>query len=159
MTEYLALFDLRRALPQGSAWLIALLLQARFLRFLAVGVANTAFGYGLFLLAFEISGRPFLALVLSTLAGVAFNFFSIGAVVFRSTDRRRVWRFVAVYGVVFAVNAAMLRALEVCGVSPALAQALLVPCLAVLSYVLNRNYVFVDGKSSTNGASLRAELE
>jgi putative flippase GtrA len=131
------------ARPTGPT---TLLLQSQFLRFLAIGLVNTAFGYAVFFLVFELSRRTLLALVVSTVVGVAFNFFSIGAVVFQSTDKRRLWRFVGAYGAVFAVNAATMRALEALGIDPVLAQAFLTPCLAILAYVLNRNYVFNDGR-------------
>ena len=122
----------------------ALLRASSFARFLAVGVLNTAFGYAVFYGALAASRNSLLALVVSTIVGVLFNFFSIGSLVFASTDPRRLMRFFGVYGVVFVVDALALRLLEALGVGSALAQAMLLPGLAILSYLLNKNLVFLD---------------
>ena len=64
---------------------------------------------------------------------------------------RRLWRFAAVYGFVFVVNAAALEMLVGLKLDPALAQALLLaPCVA-FSYLLNRAFVFgaVSREAST----------
>jgi putative flippase GtrA len=136
----------RPGAPSALHALARAALRHQFLRFLAVGVLNTLFGYAIFLAALWLSGRSLLALVIATIIGVAFNFFSIGSVVFRSTERRLIWRFVAVYGVIFCVNALALRGLEIAGFGAALAQALLAPAMAALSYFLNKRWVFPRGE-------------
>ena len=55
-----------------------------FARFLVVGVVNTLFGYGVFCLALWATQQPTLAVVISTVLGVLFNFRSTGVVVFGS---------------------------------------------------------------------------
>lgn len=145
-----------KAAPRSARFdagrMIRFLLELRSLRFLAVGLLNTFFGYSVFYIAVAVTKHSLLALTISTLAGVAFNFFSIGALVFRSLDRRLIWRFLGVYGVVFAVNAIALCALETLGLNSSLAQALLLPGLAILSYLLNRDFVFVDRKVAGGAA-------
>jgi putative flippase GtrA len=126
---------------------LRLFLDHKFRRFLAVGVLNTVFGYGVFYVALGLTWQPLLALSFSTVAGVAFNFYSIGSIVFRQSDRRSIWRFVIAYALVFIVNARALRALE--GAAPAaILQAMLLPGLALLAYILNRDFVFFDKKQS-----------
>jgi putative flippase GtrA len=121
----------------------------RFARFIVVGVFNTVFGYGLFFALIQAGLAPTPALALATLAGVAFNFFTTGRVVFANSDATRLWRFVCVYGVVFLVNDALLEFAVRLGMSPALAQAtLLLPCVA-LSYALNRTLVFAVPETRT----------
>lgn len=127
---------------------IKLVQRLRFLRFLAVGLVNTAFGYAVFYLMLVAFGHSMPAVAVSTTVGALFNFFSIGAIVFGSSDRRLLWRFLAVYGVIFIVNAVGLRLLEAHGVRSALAQALLLPWLAALSYWLNRDFVFLDRRNA-----------
>jgi putative flippase GtrA len=114
----------------------------RVVRFVAVGALNTAFGYSVFYLLLALSGHSIASLAIATIFGMLFNFRSIGGLVFGSSDSRLLTRFIAVYVVVFIVNAAGLRALELLGVGSALAAALLIPVMAALAYRLMRDFVF-----------------
>ena len=125
-------------IPRSPAASAASLLEIRFLRFLLVGGVNTAFGYGLFYALLRLSGSPIFALALGTVLAILFNFVTTGSLVFRSMERRRLWRFFAVYGVVFIYNAIGIEALKAGGVAPALAGLILLPGAVVLSYLLNR---------------------
>lgn len=114
----------------------------QFVRFLAVGVLNTAFGYGVFALM-TWAGLPYpVAIAVATVAGVAFNFFSTGRLVFGQGGARLMPRFVAVYAVVYCVNVAAVAALLRLGLNVYLANALLVLPLALLAYGLQRRFVF-----------------
>ncbi|WP_442755302.1 GtrA family protein [Methylocystis sp. JAN1] len=125
------------------------LLERRFARFLVVGVFNTIFGYGLFYALLAAGFAPTPALAVATAAGVGFNFFTTGRVVFANSDATRLWRFVSVYGVVFLVNDFLLERALYLGLTPAAAQAvLLLPCVA-LSYALNRTLVFAARKAES----------
>ena len=123
--------------------------RVRFLRFLTVGVVNTLFGYGIFFILVQRGLASIPALALATLGGVAFNFFSTGTVVFGSCDSRRSWRFAGVYLFVFLLNSAALELLLHFGLKPALAQLLLLPGFVTLSYLLNRNLVFMPAGRET----------
>jgi putative flippase GtrA len=125
---------------------------SRPLRFLVIGALNTAVGYAIFYVTLAVTGGSFVALVVMMTLGVLFNFFSTGTLVFNSRDRRLLHRFIGVYGVVFLVNFVCLRALEGLGVGSALAQALLTPFLAYLSYRLNRDFVFPDDRKAGTAA-------
>ena len=114
----------------------------RFLRFLVVGSLNTAVGYGFFYIALLTMPTTFIALCVSTLVAIAFNFVSTGTVVFGSRDPRRIVRFCGVYAVVFAYNAIGLSSLEAAGIAPALAGLLLLPGAVTISYLLNSSFVF-----------------
>ena len=116
------------------------------IRFLAVGLLNTAFGYGVFFAALNVTGHTTLSLAISTTLGVLFNFATTGRLVFANRDPARIWRFIGVYAVLFAVNAAALIALERLGLGAAFGQALLLGPLVILSFLLNRALVFGDAK-------------
>lgn len=128
--------------PGIVAVLQATLRRHRLLRFLVAGGVNTAVGYGLFLLALALMPTTMSALVVSTILAVLFNFVSTGTYVFGRADPRRLWRFVAVYGVVFAYNAAGLHWLERAGIAPAIGGLLLLPGAVLISYGLQRSFVF-----------------
>ena len=126
----------------GALGLATRLLQIRFLRFLLAGGVNTAFGYGLFYALLLLSGSAMFALTLGTILAVLFNFLTTGAFVFRTMERHRLWRFFAVYGVVYIYNAIGLTTLQAFGMAPALAGLVLLPGAVVLAYLLNRSLVF-----------------
>lgn len=111
-------------------------------RFLLVGLLNTLFGYGVFWLVLALTQRAMFSLAVSTVAGVLFNFRSIGGLVFRTADPRRLGAFASVYAFLFLLNALALESLRGCGLPPAMAQAGLVLPLALLSFHLNRRFVF-----------------
>jgi putative flippase GtrA len=133
---------MRATLTRTEHFLRERIWRLRFGRFLAVGVLNTIFGYGVFYSLLRAGLAPTIALALATIAGVLFNFVTTGRVVFENPDASRLWRFVGVYGLVFVFNATLLDAAIRLGAGAALAQALLLaPCVA-LSYLLNRAFVF-----------------
>lgn len=117
-------------------------IAARPARFIVVGALNTAFGYGVFYIVLRLGGHALTAVAVSTLVGATFNFFTIGSLVFGSAERGRFARFIVVYAIVFVVNCASMAALEGFSLAPALVQALMLPELAALSYILNRDFVF-----------------
>jgi putative flippase GtrA len=113
-----------------------------FLRFLITGGVNTVFGYSVFCLVFWISGRPIAALAVATILGTLFNFLTIGNFVFRNAEPRLLWRFIAIYAMVFAFNAMGLSLFDRCGFNSIVAQAILTPLVVAASYLLNRRFVF-----------------
>ena len=116
----------------------------RFARFLAVGVLNTAVGYALFAATIYLGFGPFWGAVVSTAIGVLFNFRSIGWIVFRRSELTLLPRFLSVYVAQCAVNIAGLHVLTGWGLSPLLAQLMLVPFLATGTYLAMRSFVFRD---------------
>ena len=84
----------------------------RIVRFLAIGLVNTLFGYGVYAGLIFITLPNLLALFLATIAGIIFNYFSFGRVVFRVRGGWRVFaKFVIAYSMVYTVNAALLSLL------------------------------------------------
>ena len=121
---------------------ICRLLQVKLFRFLLVGVLNAAFGYGCFAGFLYLGLHYSAALLLATILGVAFNFKSIGALVFGSKSNNLIFRFVAGYGVVYGANVAGIVALKLLGVDPYLAGMALIVPMALLSFVINNRFVF-----------------
>jgi putative flippase GtrA len=121
-------------------------------RFLATGVLNTAFGYGLYALLVA-AGLPYLpALALATIAGVVFNFFSFGRLAFRATLARATFaKFVAGYGLALAINAALLWAAhERLGLDPYTAQLACLPPTVVATYLILNHWVYADARPHGN---------
>ena len=114
----------------------------QFFKFLAVGALNTLFGYGVFSTLIVLGMNAGLSLFIATLSGVLFNFFSTGRLVFASREIRRLPYFAAVYGLTFLINLWCLKILTATGLRPLLGQAMLLPVVTVLSFALNKIFVF-----------------
>ncbi len=118
------------------------MLNHQFVRFLLVGVLNTLFGYACFFAFLKLGLHYTLAMALATVLGVLFNFKSTGALVFGSRDNALVFRFVAMYVLVYALNVLGIAVLERTGVPPHIGGAIMLPPMAVLAFILNKKFVF-----------------
>ena len=85
---------------------------------------------------------PAAAVIAATILGALFNFQSIGRLVFGQSGRRLLPRFLAVYSGQCALNILALRALATAGLPPLVAEALVLPPLAVLTYLAMRRFVY-----------------
>ncbi|WP_084068646.1 GtrA family protein [Paraburkholderia heleia] len=112
------------------------------LRFLIVGGINTVFGYSVFAVLTWFGMRYPLAIGLATVAGVSFNFQSIGRLVFGGAPRSRFWRFVGVYCLVYLFNLGGVRLLLAAGASVYVANAVVLLPLSLIAFLLNRRFVF-----------------
>ncbi|MBY0433311.1 MAG: GtrA family protein [Cyclobacteriaceae bacterium] len=118
-------------------------LDKQFIKFLLTGGLNTAFGYALFALCNLIIGNAYLAIILSTIIGVIFNFKTYGKFVFNSNDHSRVFRFCGVYLLLIVLQMLSLKTLKLIGIDNSyLAGLIIVIPLAGLSFFLMRKFVF-----------------
>jgi putative flippase GtrA len=112
------------------------------LRFLAVGGLNTGFGYMSYAVLVLIGLPLWGAVAGMTILGFIFNFFSYGGIVFGSTSHTILPRYLVFYCLLGALNYALLFGLTRNGVDRLVAQAILVPLLAVVGFVGMRQFVF-----------------
>ena len=131
----------RRTLAAAATETSATALTARFL---VTGCLNTVFGYLAFLLVLSTGVPATVALAVSTVAGILFNFQTARRIVFRSHQPGRIFAFAAVYVVVFLVNELAFLALGAGGVPAWMAQAVMVAPMALLAFVAQRRFVFGD---------------
>ena len=122
------------------------ILERRFALFCAVGALNTAFGYAVFALLAYAGMHHALALLLATVAGILFNFFSTGRLVFGSRETARLPRFVAVYVAVYAFNVLAMELLMRAGAGLYASGALSMCMAAVMAYLLQARFVFARSK-------------
>lgn len=118
------------------------MLTPQFLRFLAVGVLNTIFGYLCFAGLVYAGIHYSLALLIATVVGVLFNFKTTGSFVFGVTNNRLLVRYLVAYGVVYLLNVAGVKALVGAGVPPVIGGAMMLVPAAVFAFVLQKRYVF-----------------
>ena len=119
------------------------MLNNKFIRFILVGITNTIFGHSLFALFIFLNVHYSLAVLLSTILGVLFNFKTIGKIVFKSSDNSLIYRFICVYIILYLINISFLWFFKTTGFENMYLNGfiLLIP-LALISFVLNKKYVF-----------------
>ncbi len=110
--------------------------KGTFVRFLVMGVVNTAFGYLLFALLLYVGLHPQPALAIAFVGGVAWNYFTHARLVFGKRSLAQLPPYVLAYLAIYGVNAGGLQALLAAGFAAHIAQAVLVPPMAVLAYIL-----------------------
>jgi len=119
------------------------MIKRQVVKFLLVGILNTAFGYGLFSLFIYVGLHYSLAVLLSTIFGVMFNFKSIGKLVFKSDDNSLIFKFILVYIITYFLNIFFLWLFKRLGFDNMYINGfvLLIP-LAAVSFLLNKFFVF-----------------
>ena len=116
----------------------------RFVRFLIIGGINTLFGFAIYSGAILLGAEVWLALIIGTLAGIVFNFFTVSGYVFRQMSATRFPRFLFCYLVVYLVNLGSIDILLTWVDDKIIAQSILVLPAAVLSYTLLSRLVYRD---------------
>ena len=113
-----------------------------FVKFIFVGVLNTAFGYMAYALLLFLGLHYTLAVVLSTIAGVLFNFKTTGTIVFKNNNNKLIFKFVAVYAITTTLGIIILRMAELAGINLYLAGLVSTGLCAIIAFLLNKNWVF-----------------
>ena len=116
----------------------------KIMKFITAGILNTIFGYAVYAGLLFVGTHYFIALFLATIAGVIFNYFSFGHIVF---NRHRGWlvffKFVIAYAVIYSLNAVGLSALiSHFLMSPYVGQVICIPPSVLLSWLLMNYWVF-----------------
>ena len=114
----------------------------QFAKFLVVGLVNTIVGYSIFSFFIFINLHYALASLLATLLGILFNFKTTGVLVFKNRDNSLIARFFLVYAVVYILNIISLKFFNDLNINMYLSGAILMVPLAVLSFILNKKFVF-----------------
>jgi len=112
------------------------------LRFLLAGAVNTVFGLGVYVGCVWLGMPPWLAMLIGTVAGVAFNFLTFGAYAFRDLSMQRLPRFVLSYAATYFFNLLAFHALNLWIGSAVWCQVILTPVVAAFSYLAMSNFVF-----------------
>ena len=128
-------------------WIWRYLVAARPFRFLLVGLWNTVFSAASFAALYYLTGRRGYmgVLTLSTILGVTNAFLCHRVFTFQS--RAPFWRsylrFYIIYGIQIGLNFALLpMAVEWFGISPVVAQLLIVALTTLLTYFGHRQFSF-----------------
>lgn len=119
-----------------------LLATHQFLRFLVAGGVNTLFSFGVNIAAMLAGVPVWLSMLIGTVAGIVFNFFTHGGYAFRDLSARRLPRYLLGYAVVYGIALGAFHALQTVVPGPIECQFLLVVPVALLSYLIMSRFVF-----------------
>jgi len=122
--------------------------ERKFIKFLFVGGINTLFSYVIYALCVTIISRATLSLFISYVIGIMFNFQTTGRIVFKNSDNSLIYKFFGCYILTFLINRYALSTLvDTMGLNKYLSQALLVFPIAMVSFLLLKNFVFKEKKN------------
>lgn len=116
----------------------------KFIRFLFTGAVNTAFGYGLYSVLVEMKIPYLISLMLATIGGIIFNFFSFSSVVFKSKKNQFLFfKFLISYSFVYGVNAFLLWLLvKNFSFGPLVGQLACIPVIVMLNWFILSKWVY-----------------
>ncbi len=115
---------------------------SRFLRYLAVGLLNTAFSYSVYAVCIALGLAYFVANLVSLVCGICVGFQAHKRLVFKQSGRFSFLYFVVVWAVLYFFNITFIGWLLARGLNAYVAGALAIPPTTVLSYVMQRLLVF-----------------
>jgi putative flippase GtrA len=115
-------------------------------KFLFAGAINTVFGYATYATLIFIGVSYLLALLISTVLGVIFNFFSFGRIAFQRNYNWLVFsKFIIAYAIIYAFNCGLLIFLtQGFLLGPYISQILCIPISVVLSWFLMKYWVYKE---------------
>jgi putative flippase GtrA len=119
-------------------------LRLKIIKFLSAGALNTIFGYSIYAALIFIKIPYLFALLAATIAGIIFNFFTFGRLVFHGRGFGFVFgKFFIAYVLIYGINAALLSILTInLLLSPYIGQALCIPISVLLSWLLMNYWVY-----------------
>ena len=121
----------------------------QFLRFLVVGVGNTAFSYSVYALMIYVGLGYWWGSLISITSGILFSHRSNQRFVFgRKGGRGGLWRFALAWVAIYLVYVVLVDALITHGVDAYLAGFLALPAMVVASFLAQKYFVFVQSRSS-----------
>ena len=114
----------------------------RFIRFLIAGGINTLFGFAVYSVCIVMGSTVWMALLVGTVLGTIFNFFTTGSYVFRELSPKRIPRFVICYVIVYCINLILIELVSIWINSKIVSQAIIVIPIAAVSYFVMARFVF-----------------
>jgi putative flippase GtrA len=117
-------------------------LDSTLIRFVLVGLVNSAFTLVVFALLETVTGSHLIAAVLAVPICVLFAHATTGRLVFAVPGYGTLLPYVVVYGALGAINAAIIHVFVMGGFAPIWGQVFAFPVIGVLSYLASKNFVF-----------------
>ena len=117
-------------------------IKFKFIRYLFVGALNTLFSLTVYWILVFFGVHYSLAVFISNMLGVLFNYKTTGKLVFESNSNKLILKFFAVYLFIYLLSIASLKLLFIIGVDKYLGAVVIALPMAVISFFLNKKFVF-----------------
>jgi len=118
------------------------LIKKQIFSYILVGILNTFFGYSIYALLI-FSGLSYIySILISTIAGIIFNFKTISKFVFGSSDNSLIKKFILVYVFGLIMNIFLIKLFNFFNLNFYIAGFLSIIAVAVISFVLMKFFVF-----------------
>ena len=130
-----------------------LFLRHQFLRFVLVGIGNSAFSYGAYAALLFIGLEYRVASLLALVLGIAVSFTTQGTVVFRNATRITLVKFVIAWVILYLINISLIALLMRFSLSAYLAGAVATVPVTLISYFVLKFAVFGRGKANQSAES------
>jgi len=118
------------------------LFKFQFIRFILVGLVNTAFSYSIYAFFLYLGFNYAIANLLSLLFGILFSFKTQGRFVFGNSDNRLFWRFFFGWAVIYLATITLIGQLIDRGLDAYVSGALAIPFSTAMSYLTQKYFVF-----------------
>ena len=118
------------------------LIKNEIVLFLIVAGINTIFGFIIYGVLVYSGLSVMLAVLLSTIIGVLFNFKTYGSIVFKSKNNRLLFKFVGIYALCYIINVSGIYLLEKMQIDKYIAWLFMAVPIGMLTYLLNKKFVF-----------------
>lgn len=113
-----------------------------YVKYLIVGFINTIFGYGVFSFFIFINFHYTIAVFLSTVLGVLFNFRSYGKFVFKNDSWKNLWKFVVLYAILYLINISLIYIFSKYVLNIYLSGLLALIPIVLIGYIFNKSFVY-----------------
>lgn len=140
--------DANRSKMQQKVTLDAGLEMGRLLKYLVVGGLNTVVSYVVYACLYFLTNSYVVAVCLTTVFGIVFNFYTTGRFVFKNKKNILFFKFMTVYGIGAGLNILIIRLLELEGINAYFSGAIAAIPLALFSFVMFRVFVFIPTHSN-----------
>jgi len=114
----------------------------KFILFLFVGGINTLFGYSIFAIFLWLGVHYSVAALLSTIAGILFNFTTFGRLVFDNKSYSNLPKFILIYVLNYLLGVGLLFLSNQFGYNLYFVQAVLILPTALLRFILMKYFVY-----------------
>lgn len=123
--------------------------KAEVVRFVVVGILNTSVSYLIYALLLSVGLRYQIANLIALVIGILFSFKTQGHLVFNNRNNRLLGRFILSWAFIYACVIFLIGQIIHLGLDAYAAGALALPFSAVLSYVIQKYFVFKGAAQPT----------
>ncbi len=133
-----------------------ILLQGQSVRYILIGILNTAFSFGCYSLFIFLGLTVPIASLIALVLGVFFSFVTQGTLVFRNASGVALIKFIVTWAMMYCLHVLIVQSLMSYGINPYLGGVVAMCVTTVISFFLMRDFVFRIHSSAGKAADIRS---